>query len=59
MKHAEAKLSDTRIAMPHAPQLDGIRAIAVMLVFAAHAGYAHIVPGGFRASQSSFFSAGT
>jgi len=56
MKHAEAKLSDTRIAMPHAPQLDGIRAIAVMLVFAAHAGYAHIVPGGFGVTIFFFLS---
>src|SRR3954465_16006288 len=43
----EARLSDTKVAMPHVPQLDGIRAIAVMLVFLAHGGYGNLVPGGF------------
>ena len=36
--------------------LDGIRAVAVMLVFVAHAGFGHIVPGGFGVTVFFFLS---
>src|SRR6185436_7918446 len=31
----------------HIPSLDGIRAISFLVVFVAHAGYGHVIPGGF------------
>lgn len=40
----------------HIPSLDGIRAIAVMLVFLAHAGLSHVVPGGFGVTLFFFLS---
>jgi len=38
------------------PSLDGIRAVAAMLVFVAHAGWEHIVPGGFGVTIFFFLS---
>ncbi len=38
------------------PSLDGIRALAVLLVFAGHAGLGHIVPGGFGVTVFFFLS---
>lgn len=40
----------------HIPTLDGIRAIAAMFVFVAHAGWSHIVPGGFGVTIFFFLS---
>lgn len=38
------------------PSLDGIRAVAVMIVFVAHCGLQHIVPGGFGVTVFFFLS---
>ncbi|MFL6564040.1 MAG: acyltransferase family protein [Burkholderiales bacterium] len=38
------------------PSLDGIRAVAVMIVFIAHCGLQHIVPGGFGVTIFFFLS---
>ena len=40
----------------HIPSLDGIRAVAAMLVFVAHAGWHYIVPGGFGVTIFFFLS---
>lgn len=42
--------------MPHLPQLDGVRALAVGLVFLAHAGLGHIIPGGLGVTIFFFLS---
>ena len=38
------------------PSLDGIRAISILLVFVSHAGFGHIVPGGFGVTVFFFLS---
>lgn len=38
------------------PSLDGIRAISIALVFLSHAGFGHIVPGGFGVTIFFFLS---
>ncbi|MDP4004593.1 acyltransferase [Methylobacterium sp. NEAU K] len=43
-------------AMPYLPQLDGVRALAILIVFAAHCGYGHVVPGGFGVTVFFFLS---
>ena len=43
-------------SFPHLPQLDGIRAIAVALVFLAHLGFERLVPGGFGVTIFFFLS---
>ncbi|KAB1075511.1 acyltransferase family protein [Methylobacterium planeticum] len=43
-------------AMPYLPQLDGVRAVAALIVFVAHAGFSHIVPGGFGVTVFFFLS---
>jgi peptidoglycan/LPS O-acetylase OafA/YrhL len=40
----------------HVPSLDGIRAVSFLLVFAAHAGLDHVVPGGFGVTVFFFLS---
>ena len=40
----------------HIPSLDGVRAIAVLLVFFSHSGYHHIVPGGLGVTIFFFLS---
>lgn len=40
----------------HIPSLDGIRAVAVLLVFLAHSGLAHWVPGGLGVTVFFFLS---
>lgn len=40
----------------HIPALDGIRAVSITLVFIAHAGAGHIVPGGFGVTIFFFLS---
>jgi peptidoglycan/LPS O-acetylase OafA/YrhL len=42
--------------MPHVKQLDGLRAIAVALVFAAHCGLQKLVPGGLGVTIFFFLS---
>jgi peptidoglycan/LPS O-acetylase OafA/YrhL len=42
--------------MPYLPQLDGVRALAILIVFAAHCGYSHVVPGGFGVTVFFFLS---
>ncbi|HEV7438704.1 MAG TPA: acyltransferase, partial [Methylobacterium sp.] len=42
--------------MPYLPQLDGVRAVAALIVFVAHAGFSHIVPGGFGVTIFFFLS---
>lgn len=38
------------------PSLDGIRAVSILIVFMAHAGWGHIVPGGFGVTVFFFLS---
>jgi peptidoglycan/LPS O-acetylase OafA/YrhL len=40
----------------HLPSLDGFRAVAILLVFASHAGWGHIVPGGLGVTIFFFLS---
>lgn len=40
----------------HVPSLDGIRAVSFLLVFVAHAGLDHVVPGGFGVTVFFFLS---
>src|SRR4051812_40780121 len=40
----------------HIPSLDGIRAVSFLLVFLAHAGLAHLLPGGFGVTIFFFLS---
>jgi peptidoglycan/LPS O-acetylase OafA/YrhL len=40
----------------HIPSLDGLRALSFLLVFAAHAGLEHFVPGGFGVTIFFFLS---
>ncbi|MBX9895794.1 MAG: acyltransferase [Nitrosomonas sp.] len=38
------------------PSLDGMRAVAAMLVFVSHAGWPHLIPGGFGVTIFFFLS---
>jgi peptidoglycan/LPS O-acetylase OafA/YrhL len=40
----------------HIPSLDGIRAVSFMVVFVAHAGWGHTIPGGFGVTVFFFLS---
>lgn len=40
----------------HIPSLDGLRAISFLIVFVAHAGWDHLVPGGFGVTVFFFLS---
>jgi peptidoglycan/LPS O-acetylase OafA/YrhL len=42
--------------MGHVRQLDGFRAIAILIVFVAHCGLEHVVPGGFGVTIFFFLS---
>ncbi|AYO84882.1 acyltransferase family protein [Methylobacterium brachiatum] len=50
------RTGDVPSAMPYLPQLDGVRALAILIVFAAHCGYSHVVPGGFGVTVFFFLS---
>lgn len=41
---------------PHIPSLDGIRAVSILIVFLAHAGFEEWVPGGFGVTIFFFLS---
>jgi peptidoglycan/LPS O-acetylase OafA/YrhL len=43
-------------ASVHFPSLDGLRAVSFLLVFLAHAGLEHVVPGGFGVTTFFFLS---
>lgn len=45
-----------RPKMPFVPELDGVRAIAVLIVFIAHVGLGYLVPGGFGVTVFFFLS---
>jgi peptidoglycan/LPS O-acetylase OafA/YrhL len=51
-------MADDKAAMhmPHVRQLDGFRAIAILIVFVAHCGLEEIVPGGFGVTIFFFLS---
>ncbi len=53
-------IAQSEAAMPkkpfHIPALDGIRAVSIAIVFAAHAGASHIIPGGFGVTIFFFLS---
>lgn len=38
------------------PSLDGLRAISILLVFASHVGFGHVIPGGFGVTIFFFLS---
>lgn len=40
----------------HIPSLDGIRAVSIMIVYLAHAGLSHLIPGGFGVTVFFFLS---
>jgi len=42
--------------MKYTPELDGIRALSILLVMISHAGFGHIVPGGFGVTIFFFIS---
>src|SRR5688500_8756944 len=44
------------VKMPVVPELEGIRAIAVAIVFVSHVGFGHIVPGGLGVTIFFFLS---
>src|ERR1700733_3228445 len=48
--------SATKASAFHIPSLDGIRAASFLIVFAAHAGLADLVPGGFGVTVFFFLS---
>ena len=46
----------SRISMPHVPALDGLRALAIIIVFVSHSGLGSIVPGGLGVTIFFFLS---
>jgi len=55
-KHYDAKLLSPTASHGYIPGLDGIRAIAVIIVILAHFGLANIIPGGFGVTVFFFIS---
>jgi peptidoglycan/LPS O-acetylase OafA/YrhL len=51
-----APTREKKAAAFHIPSLDGIRAVAFLIVFAAHAGLNNVVPGGFGVTVFFFLS---
>lgn len=50
------RVTENRAAPLHIPSLDGIRAVAFLIVFVGHAGLADRVPGGFGVTAFFFLS---
>jgi peptidoglycan/LPS O-acetylase OafA/YrhL len=48
--------TEPSLSFRHVPQLDGIRAIAVLIVMVSHAGLGKVVPGGFGVTIFFFLS---
>ena len=40
----------------HIPSLDGVRAVSILIVYVAHAGLSHLIPGGFGVTVFFFLS---
>lgn len=53
---AVAKAMTPKSKAFHIPSLDGIRAMSFALVFVAHLGYDHVIPGGFGVTVFFFLS---
>lgn len=49
-------METTKLQMAHVPALDGMRAIAILMVLVAHAGAGKVVPGGFGVTIFFFLS---
>lgn len=45
-----------RLSMPHVPALDGLRALAICIVFVSHSGLGSVVPGGLGVTIFFFLS---
>src|SRR5258708_3379803 len=54
--HEVEKLATTRASFEYIPALDGMRAVAILLVVASHFGLNVIVPGGFGVTLFFFIS---
>jgi len=48
--------SEPSLSFRHVPQLDGIRAVAVLIVMVSHAGLGKLIPGGFGVTIFFFLS---
>lgn len=48
--------SEPSLSFRHVPQLDGVRAVAVLIVIVSHAGLGHLIPGGFGVTIFFFLS---
>lgn len=49
-------MTHPQVASAHIPGLDGLRAVSILIVFVAHAGLGHVVPGGFGVTVFFFLS---
>lgn len=59
MAIVEERLNDDSLSvtsMPHLPVLDGMRAVAISIVFVGHAGLGKLIPGGFGVTIFFFLS---
>ena len=56
MSASEVKPGTTASQSSYIPSLDGLRAVSILIVFLSHAGYGHIVPGGFGVTIFFFLS---
>lgn len=49
-------MTQPKVAPTYIPGLDGLRAVSILIVFVAHAGLGHVVPGGFGVTVFFFLS---